>query len=288
MAQPPKVTRRVIDGHSHIGEMAAFQFYDLKEPVKPTVYEFADRDTYLGHLDSVGAERGLVISNYGIPVQEQPFSLNEVVLDAVSGSDRLAGALWVSFLPQNSEMTLSALELAGEERVVALKTTFLLGGNPNPEEWDDETRAVAEACFDAAEQHDLVFHFHTSPGGASDINNFRPLIEAYGKRIKMHLVHFGGGASGHIKLVPQFLDWVEEGYKLYADTTWAVGFGARWLLAEIEQRGVGEDRVLFASDEPWSDFWSEYWKIEGANVCGSELKERIFHQNFEDLYGHKW
>ena len=50
MAQPPKVTRRVIDGHSHIGEMAAFQFYDLKEPVKPTVYEFADRDEYLHHF----------------------------------------------------------------------------------------------------------------------------------------------------------------------------------------------------------------------------------------------
>jgi predicted TIM-barrel fold metal-dependent hydrolase len=267
--------------------MAAWQFYDLKEPVKPTVYEFADGDAYLRYLDSVGAERGLVISNYGIPVQEQPFALNQVVMDAVSKSDRLAGALWVSFLPGNKEMTLGALEMAGEERVVALKTTFLLGGNPNPAEWDEETRSVAEACFDAAEKHDLVFHFHTSPGGASDINNYRPLIEAYGKRVKMYLVHFGGGVSGHIKLVPQFLDWVEEGYKLYADTTWTVGFGARWLLTEIERREVGADRVIFASDEPWSDFWGEYWKIEGADVS-SELKDRIFHQNFEDLYGHKW
>ena len=283
----PKADRRVIDGHSHIGEMVAWKFYDLEEAVKCTVYEFADAAAYLKHLDSVGAERGLVIPNYGIPVQEQPFSLNEVMLDAVATSDRLAGAIWVSFLPQNKELTLAALKDAGEQRVVALKTTFLLGGNPNPNEWDDETRELAEACFDAAEKHDLVFHFHTSPGGGSDINNYVPLVEKYGKRVKIYLVHFGGGVSGHIKLVPRFLDWVEDGYKVYADTTWTVGFGTRWLLHEIERRGVGEDRILFASDEPWSDFWGEYWKIEGAPVS-SELKDRVFYQNFEDLYGAKW
>jgi predicted TIM-barrel fold metal-dependent hydrolase len=166
---------------------------------------------------------------------------------------------------------------------VALKTTFLLGGNPNPEGWDDETREIADACFDAAEEHDLVFHFHTSPGGASDINNFIPLVEQYGKRVKIYLVHFGGGVSGHIRLVPRFLDWVEQGYRVYTDTTWAVGFGARWLLTEIEKRGVGYDRVLFASDEPWSDFWSEYYKIKGAPV-GDELKNRILHRNAAELY----
>ena len=63
--------------------------------------------------------------------------------------------------------------------------------------------------------------------------------------------------------MPRFLDWVEQGYQVYTDTTWAIGFGVRWLLTEIERRGVGGDRVLFASDEPWSDFWGEYYKIEG-------------------------
>jgi predicted TIM-barrel fold metal-dependent hydrolase len=283
MASVEKVRGKVIDAHSHIGEMAAWRFYNLAEPVKPTVYEFATPQDYLRQLDSVGVERGLVLPNYGIPVQEQPFSLNELVLDAAQNNDRVVGGLWVSFLPQNKELTLKTLELAGERGIVALKTTFLLGGNPDPNSWDDDTREIAEACFDAAERHDLVFHFHTSPGGNSDINNFIPLVEKYGKRVKVYLVHFGGGVSGHIKLVPQFLDWVEQGYKVYCDTTWTIGFGPRWLMTEIERRGVGEDRVLFASDEPWSDFWGEYWKINGAPV-GDELKTRILHQNFEDLY----
>ena len=282
-----RVPSRTIDGHSHIGEMATWKFYDLAEPVKPTVYEFPTTQEYLRHLDALGVERALVLPNYGIPVQQQPFSLNDLVLDSVKSSDRLRGGLWVSFLPQNKEMTLQALEHAGEEGVVALKTTFLLGGNPNPEGWDDETREIAEACFRAAEEHDLVFHFHTSPGGSSDLNNFIPLVERYGKRAKIYLVHFGGGVSGHIRLVPRFLDWVEQGYKVYTDVTWAVGFGVRWLLTEIERRGVGHDRVMFASDEPWSDFWGEYYKIAGQPV-GKELKDRILHQNFEALYGHKW
>ncbi len=282
-----RVTRRVIDGHSHIGEMAPWKFYDLKEAVKPTVYEFATTKDYLAHLDGHGLERGLVISNYGIPVQDQPFSLNPLVLDSSAANDRLCGALWVSFLPQNREMTMEALAHAGETRIVALKTTFLLGGNPNPETWDEATAEIAEACFAAAEEHDLVFHFHTSAGGTSDINNFIPLVERFGKRIKIYLVHFGGGVSGHIRLVPRFLDWVEQGFKVYTDTTWAIGFGSRWLLTEIERRGVGEDRVVFASDEPWSDFWGEYWKIEGTKIS-EELKDRVFAHNFEELYGAKW
>ena len=175
------------------------------------------------------------MSNYGVPIHEISFDLNDVVMDAATTNDRILAAIWVSFLPRNAEMTRKALKLAGESRVVALKTTFLLGGNPDPGTWDEETRAIADECFDVCEKHDLVFHFHTSPGGNSDINNFIPLVERYGKRCKIYLVHFGGGVSGHIKLVPKFLQWVEEGYKVYTDTSWAVGFGARWLLTEIEQ-----------------------------------------------------
>lgn len=286
MAAQERVPGHVIDAHSHIGEMQPWKFYDLKEPVKPTVYEFPDAGAYLRHLDALGVERALVLPNYGIPVQSQPFSLNPVMLDAVTSSDRLIGGLWVSFLPQNAEMTLDALSHAGERGVVALKTTFLIGGSPDPGDWDAETEEVADACFTAAEEHDLVFHFHTSPGGNSDISKFIPLIERYGQRVKMYLVHFGGGVSGHIRLVPKFLDWVEAGYRLYTDTSWTIGFGARWLLTEIERRGVGHDRVLFASDEPWSDFWGEYYKIAGQPV-GDELKQRILHTNFEELYAKK-
>ena len=110
-------------------------------------HEFTSTRDYITHLDRFGVERGLVIPNYGIPVQSQPFGLQPaLVLDSVSSSERLAGALWVSFLPQNRELTLEALKHAGELGIVALKTTFLLGGNPDPSTWDEATAEVAEAC----------------------------------------------------------------------------------------------------------------------------------------------
>ena len=245
MAAPDKVHGRVVDAHSHIGTMQAWKYYDLKEPVNPTVYDFPRAKDYLSHLDGLGVERGLVLPNYGVPIQEHAFSLHPLILDSVANDDRLVGGLWVSILPQNKERTLETLQHAGEAGIVALKTTFLLGGNPDPNTWDDDTRELAEACFDAAERHDLVFHFHTSAGGNSDINNFIPLVEKYGKRIKIYLVHFGGGVSGHIKLVPRFLDWVEQGYRVYCDTTWTIGV-RRPLAAhrDREARRGGGSRAL--------------------------------------------
>lgn len=257
----------------------------LKEPVRPTVYEFPAPKDYLEHLDRLGIERAIVIPNYGIPVQEQPFSLNEIVLEAAKANDRLRGALWVSFLPRNRQRTAEALGLAGESGIVALKTTFLLGGNPDPATYDEETAEIVEQCIQTAEQHNLVFHMHTSPGGSSDITNYIPFVERYGKRVKIQLVHFGGGTSGHIRLAGGlFFDWIEQGYQVYTTTTWAVGFGARFLLSEVERRGVGHDRVLFSSDEPWSDFWGEYWKIAGT-PSSQELIDRVLYRNYEELYG---
>lgn len=287
MGLPEGMKREVIDGHSHIGEIGAFPFYGLEDPVKPIVYDFPRTKDFLKYMDKYAIERSLVMSNYGIPDPEQPFSLNPVVMEAATSTDRIRGLLWVSFLPRDKEQTMEALKYAGDDGILGLKTTFLLGGSPNPEEWDEETNQIVDTIMDVAEKHDYVFHFHTSPGGASDINNFIPLIEKYGKRVKIHLVHFGGGVSGHIKLVPQFLDWIRQGYKVYTDTSWAIGFGARWLLVEIEKQGIGGENVLFGSDEPWSDFMSEYWKIEGAPVS-EELKKMVLYDNFEKLHGDRW
>jgi hypothetical protein len=83
MADTPKLSRRLIDGHTHIGALGAFKYYDLKEPLNVTVYEFADTKDYIkNHLDKYNIERSLVISNYGVPIQEQPFSLNPLVIES--------------------------------------------------------------------------------------------------------------------------------------------------------------------------------------------------------------
>jgi predicted TIM-barrel fold metal-dependent hydrolase len=55
------------------------------------------------------------------------------------------------------------------------------------------------------------------------------------------------------------------------------------MLSELQRTGEAWDRIMFASDTPWSDFWSEYYRIENADIS-EELKHRIFYQNAADLY----
>ena len=110
-------------------------------------------------------------------------------------------------------------------------------------------------------------------------------MERYGDDVKIHLVHLGGGVSAHIKLIgSRLFDWIEAGKQVYTDTSWAVGFAPRWLVQEIERRGIGHDRLLFASDEPWGDHAGELARLRAAAGDG-ELADLILRGNFEALYG---
>jgi predicted TIM-barrel fold metal-dependent hydrolase len=282
-----KIRKRVFDNHSHIGPVPAVAYYGLPQPVKPT-YDYNTTEEYLRSMDENGVDRALVMSNYGAPDSGQPFTLNPLVAEStVRSSDRLLGAIWVSALPKDRERTTEALKLIGEKGLIALKTTCLLGGTFNPEQWDEEAADLWTMILDAGAKHDMPLHIHTSPGGGSDIDNALAMVRKYGKTNKIHVVHMGGGVSGHIKFVPRFFELVQEGHQVYTDSSWAVGFGSTWLLKEIERTGIGADRFLFGSDIPWSDFTGEYWKIEGAPISEA-LKENIFWNNAERLYSKFW
>jgi len=281
-----KVTRRVFDAHTHIGEMVSWNYYGLPKPVTPTgPWEFKDGPAVIKDMDEFGVERRMVISNYGIPDSSQPFTLNPLVVDSCEHDDRLVGAIWTSPMLKDKERNEEALKHAGEKGIKALKVTCLLGGTYKPADWDADTRAMWENMVKVAEDNNLVYHMHTSPAGGSDISNELEFIKEFGKRIKIYVVHFGGGVSGHIKYEPVFLDLVRDGYKVYGDFTWSVGFGPRWMLHDLQESGEAWDRFMFSSDTPWSDFWGEYYKIDGADIS-EELKDRIFFKNAEELYDH--
>jgi uncharacterized protein len=223
----------------------------------------------------------LVIPNYGVPDASVSFSFNELVLEAAAADDRVSCGLWVSPRPQDAELNADALVHAGEKGVKVLKTSFLLGGQVD----DPACTPQLDQIFDTARTHGLVVHVHTSTGGASDIDQIGALVERYGDDVKIHLVHLGGGVSAHIKLIGhRFFDWIEAGKQVYTDTSWAVGFAPRWLAREIERRGVGQDRLLFASDEPWGDYVGELARLQAAAGDG-ELGRMVLRDNFTTLYG---
>lgn len=269
----------VWDAHRHIGALPAYSFYS-GQAVQPATHQIATVKELIKSLDQEGTERALVIPNYGVPDPDLAFSFNELCIEAAISDDRIRAGLWVSPRPQDKSRTEKALLLAKEEGVVALKLSFLLGGSPA----DVKCRPLLDKIFAVAKQYNLVVHVHTSPGAASDIDQVGRLVEWYGDSVAIHLVHLGGGMSGHIKLIGgRFFEWISAGKKVYSDASWAIGFAPRWLLSEIERRGIGYDRILFASDEPWSDHQGELARMLGA-VGDGELSHLIFNANFNSLY----
>lgn len=270
----------VLDAHRHLGSLPPWPFYG-GPPVEPAPRAPATVAELLAALDAEGTERALVIPNYGVPDPDIAFALNDLCLDAVQADDRIRCGLWVSPRPDDEARTDKALALATEHGVKALKLSFLLGGTPT----DPACRPLLDRIFGTAAERRLVVHVHTSPGAASDIDQVGHLVDWYGDSVAIHLVHLGGGMSGHIKLIGgRFFDWVAAGKRVYTDASWAIGFAPRWLMAEIERRGIGHDRVLFASDEPWSDREGELARMSAAAGDG-ELWRLISHGNFETLYG---
>jgi predicted TIM-barrel fold metal-dependent hydrolase len=267
------------DAHRHLGVLPEFPFYG-GPPIRADITARATIKDLLRDMDDEKTERALIIPNYGVPQPDLAFSFNELVVQAAQSDERIRAGLWVSAKPQDADRTAAALSLAGENGVRALKLSFLLGGSVG----DPEVRPGLDAIFAAARQHGLVVHVHTSPGGASDIDQIGTLVEQYADEVKLHLVHFGGGMSGHMKLIGgRFFDWIEQGKQVYTDLSWAIGFAPRWLAHEISRRGLGHDRVLFASDQPWGDFEGEYARLKAAFGDG-ELARRALNDTFTTLY----
>ena len=270
---------RQCDAHRHLGVLPAYPFYG-GPPVNPDTTARGTVAALLADLDAEGTERALVLPNYGVPDPDVAFGFNELVVEAAAADDRVRAGLWVSPLPRDAERTAKALALAAEPGVRALKLSFLLGGHPA----DEACREPLDRVFATARERGLVVHVHTSPGAASDVDHVGTLVDRYADDVAIHLVHFGGGMSGHVKLAGgRFLDWVEAGKRVYTDLSWAIGFAPAWLAAEIERRGTGHDRVLFASDQPWGDFAGEHARLTAALGDG-ELARLAFGGTFDRLY----
>lgn len=268
------------DAHRHLGVLPSYPFYG-GPPVNPDISARATVRLLQDDLDAEGTQLALAIPNYGVPDASASFALNELCLEAAAADSRIRAGIWASPRPQDAEMTTAALALAGEQGVKAIKISFLLGGRAS----DEACRPALDQIFATAREHDLTVHVHTSPGGASDVDEIGNLVDWYADDVRLHLVHLGGGMSGHIKLIgSRFFDWIEAGKNVYTDTSWAIGFAPRWMAAEIERRGIGADRLLFASDEPWGDRAGELARMTAATGDG-ELARAVLRDNAERLYG---
>lgn len=131
-----------------------------------------------------------------------------------------------------------------------------------------------------------VFQIHTG-SGKSDIRIVEKFIQFAGPGITFHLVHMGNNTSGHFYLIPRLEEWISEGLDIIYDTSWSSGFALRWALREALTKPEFANRILFASDEPWSIFESELTKVLYAGEYKPKITQKVLWENANRIY-QKW
>lgn len=277
--------RKIFDAHCHIGLFGKQSIRGfVVEPFKER--EVFNLESFKKYLQKKGINKSLIVPHYTFdPVSA--FENNKIVLDIISKTENIYGGLWVNPLPSESERTKKVLNSLPIDKILVLKLcpqAWPKGKHTmDPDSWNSEFTENMKKIMNYAKKYDLILHMHTGTGN-SDIRHYAKFVEEFGKDLKIQFVHMGSSPGGHFAFVPRFIEWLKKGYDFYCDTSESRGFAASWLIKKMEKEyPAGLNRILFASDNPWGMFESEFWKIEAID-CSDEIKEKIFYSNSKKLY----
>lgn len=274
---------KVFDAHTHVGRWGTNNLYGV--PITPFSPEFDSYESYMEHyFNRYGVDYSVVVPHY-TPDPHCPFvEFNPLVLSVVSRSSNIIGGLWVSPLPELEPLNSEALDQSTSAGIRVLKMSADAWGeySLDPSSWSERVRRNMDKIVATAHDNNMVMQIHSGVN-RSDIDRMEQYLRVYGRDVTIQVVHMGGNAGGHFKLVPKFFDWLEAGYDVYTDTSWSRGFGPRWFIREFALRGIPIKRLLMASDEPWGDLPSEVVKVLNLD-CGSDVKHDILYANAYRLY----
>lgn len=277
--------RRIFDVHTHIGKFGKWFLKGREiEPFKNR--EIDSVESLRTFMKEKGIDYIIVMPHY-TPDQKKPFvEYNPLVIECISKIENAYGGLWIS--PREDVWHLSEKILDGElpPKIKVLKISpdsWPKGVSMNPDSWNETFRKNFEEIMNFARKRNLIIHSHTGSGN-SDIMDYVPFVETYGKKVKLHFVHMGGSAGGHFAFIPRFIEWLKDGYDFYCDTSFCRGFAPYLLVRKLlEEYPKGLSRIMFASDNPWGLWESEFWRVEGMPV-EDDIKEKIFYHNAAEVY----
>ena len=291
------VNYKIFDTHLHVGSFG-INFMKQREVDIFGSRGIKNAEDLKAFMQKNTISKALIVPHYNADIR-YPFVVgNKMVLSITKSLESVYGALWVSPLKELAEYNNAIIGNLDNksavtklpDKIVALKlshNSWPEHTTANPKTWKPKFRIEMEKIFDFAQRNDLVIHLHTASESAV-INAYEPFIKEYGERnnykLKLQFVHMGNSAAGIIAFVPRFIEWLQQGYDFYCDTSGAWGFGPEWLVNEMQKKySKGLNNILFASDYPWGNFAAEYHKIASIN-WDTEIKDKIFWENAEKLY----
>lgn len=278
---------KIFDSHVHVGSINDRIIFQGKHLRPFPNSELKGVEEVSKYLKNHGISKCLVVPFYTFDGYVSTFEqYNPLVISCVSKMENVYGALWITPNSKDEQYLDEVLDLATHPKIRAFKTTVELWEEdvtPDPISWNSRIKRNMSKIIDFSAKHNLPIQFHTSVG-KTKADYFKNFFKEYGNTIKIHFVHMGMNTTAHFRFVPLFIYWIKRGYSVYCDTSLAKGFAVRWLINEILQLQKGCDRIMFATDEPWGDFPSEYHKIKGLEI-DEQLKKEILYNNAQRLYG---
>lgn len=278
---------KIFDSHVHVGSVNDRIIFQGKHIRPLPNSELKGIEEVSKYLKNHNITKCLVIPFYTFDESTSPFEqYNPLVIECISKMENVYGALWITPNSKDEQYLDEVLDLATHPKVRAFKTTAELWEKdvtPDPISWNSRIKGNMNKIIDTSVKHNLPIQFHTSVGKTNP-SHFVNFFKEYANTSKIHFVHMGMNTTAHFTFIPLFISWIKQGYQVYCDTSLARGFAVRWLTNEILRLQKGYDRIMFASDEPWGDFPSEYHKIMGLEI-DEQLKRKILYDNAQKIYG---
>lgn len=170
-----------------------------------------------------------------------------------------------------------------KERIADIKRLGMKGVKMHPEYqnfWIDDEKMYP--IYEEVLRQDLILLIHSGEDAA-----YTAPFRCTPERLQKMVRKMGGGkiVAAHFG-AHQMWDEVEEylvGENLYFDTSMGTQYYDMEQFLRIV-RGHGTDKILFATDSPWSDARQEMETIRSSGLTEEEL-EQIFHGNAQRLLG---
>lgn len=276
--------RGAIDTHCHVG--AWIPPKEVAYTVNPVSRQMKSIEAVRDYLTCNGLEAAVLVPHYGINLEELTLrTTHNVLIQIIEEVPKVFGGILVSPDADWASVTSEIKDLAAHPKVVALKVApnTWKGASLDPESWNPHQRRRMERILQLLVDHHLVLQTHTGGSGTSHPRTLSNFLAEFGSAICLHCVHMGGSSTGHFYFVPQFCEWMEQGVRVFCDCSLARPFAFRWLIEELQCRGLPLSNILFASDEPWGSIAMEFTRIADLNL-DKEQTVKILNGNARSLY----